>query len=142
MAYFKKDPTKIPIIWYYPPELGVNTLLEIAANMQDGTGNYDLRFGNAFYDFSFFKDISQEDMLKRIKLPTCILHVAPSKETAPSYYTEDGLLISAMDEKDAKRVNELIYGSTLFEGFESMHDIHFDCPEEYINSIEKFLDTL
>ena len=32
---FRKDMTKIPIIWYYPPELGVNTLLQLTATLQD-----------------------------------------------------------------------------------------------------------
>ncbi len=142
LKLFKEDPTKVPVIWYYPPELGVNMLLEMSASLQDKTGNYDIRFGNAFYNFSFFNNISQEKLLKKIKVPTCILHVAPPKETAPSYYNEDGSVISAMDEKDAKRVNELIYGSVLIEGFESMHDIHADQPKAYIKAIKDFMDKL
>ncbi len=142
LKLFRKDSTKTPVIWYYPPELGVNMLLQLSASLQDKIGNYDIRFGNAFYDFSFFNNISQEELLKKIKVPTCILHVAPPKETAPSYYNEDGILISAMDEKDAKRVNELISRSVLIEGFESMHDIHADQPEAYIKAIEDFMDTL
>ncbi len=142
LKQFREDSTKIPVIWYYPPELGVNTLLEMSASLQDKTGNYDIRFGNAFYDFSFFNNISQEEVLKKIKVPTCILHVAPPKETAPSYYNEDQILISAMDEKDAKRVNELVDGSVLIEGFESMHDIHADQPKAYINAVVDFIDML
>lgn len=139
MKLFRKDTTKIPVIWYYPPELGVNTLLQLEANMQDGTGDFDLRFGDTFYDFSFFNGISQEETLKKIRVPTCILHVAPPKDTAPSYYTEEGMLISAMDEKDAQRVNQLIPNSVLIEGFKSMHDIHSDQPKEYINQLLQFL---
>lgn len=139
MKRFQKDKTKIPVIWYYPPKLGVNTLLQLTANLQDKTGDYDLRFGDAFYDFSFFKGIKQEELLKEITVPTCILHVKPPKNTAPSYYNKDGLLISAMDEKDAKRVKELIKGSTLIEGFDSMHDIHGDQPKEYLEKVEEFL---
>ena len=142
MKRFQKDNTKIPIIWYYPPKLGVNTLLQLTANLQDKTGDYDLRFGDAFYDFSFFKGIKQEELLKEITVPTCILHVKPPKNTAPSYYNEDGLLISAMDEKDAKRVKELIKGSILVEGFDSMHDIHGDQPKEYLEKVEEFLKKI
>lgn len=139
---FEKDRTKIPVIWYYPPELGVNTLLQLSANLQDKTGDYDLRFGDAFYDFSFFKDIDQETILKQISILACIFHVAPPKDTAPSYYTAEGLLISAMDEKDAKRVNELIPESILVDGFQSMHDIHADQPKEYVKKIIEFLEGL
>lgn len=141
LKLFRKNPTKIPIIWYYPPELGVNTLLQLTANMQDGTGDYDLRFGEAFYDFTFFNGISQEAMLKKIRVPTCILHVAPPKDTAPSYYTESGMLISAMNEQDAQRVNELIPNSVLIEGFNSTHDIHSDQPKEYVKHLLQFLDV-
>ena len=81
-------------------------------------------------------------MLKEITVPTCILHVKPPKNTAPSYYNEEGLLISAMDEKDAKRVKELIKGSTLIEGFDSMHDIHGDQPKAYLEKVEEFLDDI
>lgn len=142
MKRFRKDLTKIPIIWYYPPELGVNTLLQLTANLQDGTGDYDLRFADAFYDFSFFNGIKQEDMLKQISVPTCILHVNPPKNTAPSYYTEEGMLISAMDEKDAQHVKELIRGSILVEGFDSMHNIHEDKPKEFLKKVEEFLDKI
>lgn len=142
MKRFRKDPTKIPVVWYYPPELGVNTIFQLAANMQDGTGDFDLRFSSTFYDFSFFDGINQEEMLKKIRVPVCILHVDPPKDTAPSYYTEEGMLISAMDEKDAQRVNRLIPNSILVEGFKSKHDIHGDKPKEYVNSVLEFLDTL
>ncbi|MGI0511090.1 alpha/beta hydrolase [Treponema denticola] len=142
MKRFRKDLTKIPIIWYYPPELGVNTLLQLTANLQDGTGDYDLRFADAFYDFSFFNGIKQEDMLKQISVPTCILHVNPPKNTASSYYTEEGMLISAMDEKDAKHVKELIRGSILVEGFDSMHNIHEDKPKEFLKKVAEFLDKI
>lgn len=142
MKIFKNDMTKIPVIWYYPPELGVNTLLQLTANLQDKTGDYDLRFANSFYDFSFFKGINQEEMLKQINVPTCIFHVNPPKDTAPSYYNRQGMLISAMDEKDASRVKELIRGSILVEGFDSMHDIHSDKPKQYLEKLKEFLDSI
>ena len=87
--------------------------------MQDGTGNYDLRFGETFYDFSWFYGVDQKKMLSEIECPTIILHVAPSKEIVPSYYDKDGILLSAMDEKDAEEVHTLIKNSTLKSGYDS-----------------------
>ena len=142
MKRFRKDMTKIPIIWYYPPELGVNTLLQLTANLQDETGDYDLRFANTFYDFSFFNGIKQKELLRQISVPTCIFHVNPPKDTAPSYYTAEGMLISAMDEKDAQLVKELIHGSILVEGFDSMHNIHGEQPKEYLKKLVEFLDII
>ena len=72
-------------------------------------------------------------MLSEIECPTIILHVAPSKETAPSYYDEKGILLSAMDEKDAEEVHTLI--KTLKSGYESSHDIHADLPEQFVDAV-------
>lgn len=126
---------KMPIVWYYPPEQGLNSLVFMTRNMQDKTGDYDLRFAEAFYDFTWFKDFDQEKALSEIECPTIILHVAPPKEYAPSYYDDKGILLSAMDGKDAKRVQALIKNSVLKEGYKSTHDIHADLPKEFIEAV-------
>ena len=59
----------------------------------------------------------------------------PLKETAPSYYDKDGILLSAMDKKDAEEVHTLIKNSTLKSGYESSHDIHADLPEQFVNAV-------
>jgi pimeloyl-ACP methyl ester carboxylesterase len=131
----KENSGKMPIVWYYPPEIGLNSLVFLTRNLQDGTGDYDLRFGDTFYDFSWFEGFNQTEALSEIECPTIILHVAPSKETAPSYYDENGILLSAMDEKDAEKVQALIKGSVLKSGYQSGHDIHADLPKEFIQAI-------
>ena len=47
-----------------------------------------------------------------------------------------------MDEKDAQHVKELIHGSILVEGFDSMHNIHGEQPKEYLKKLVEFLDTI
>lgn len=131
----RENSGKMPIVWYYPPEIGLNGLVFITRNMQDGTGEYDLRFGKAFYNFSWFRDLDQREMLREIECPTFILHVAPSRETAPSYYDKNGILLSAMDEKDAEEVQSLIAGSKLKSGYRSSHDIHADLPKEFMEAL-------
>ncbi len=131
----RENSGKMPIVWYYPPEAKLNDLVFITRNMQDGTGDYDLRFGKSFYDFSWFEGFDQRKTLSEIECPTLILHVAPSKNTAPSYYDNNGILISAMDEKDAEEVKSLIEGSRLKTGYESMHDIHADLPDKFIEAL-------
>ena len=83
-------------------------MIFLTRNMQDGTGNYNLRFGEAFHDFSWFYEVDQKKMFSEIECPTIILLVAPSKETAPSYYDKNRILLSVMDEKDAEKVHALI----------------------------------
>lgn len=144
LKYLDKHPGEIPKIWYYPPELGINSLYALNANMQDGTGNYDLRFGVTFYDFSWFEGFNQEDILKNIQSPTIVMHVAPNEITASGYYDENGILLAAMDETDARKVIDLVPNGKYIGGFNSTHDIHADLPDDYIevlldlkNQIEK-----
>ena len=120
LKYMKKHPGEIPRLWFYPPELGVNAIFELTRNVQDGTGGYDLYFGESFFDFSWFEGFNQEETLKNIKAPTLVMQVNPSKETAPDYYDENGMLLSAMGREDAERVCRLIPTSRYMTGFDSM----------------------
>ena len=138
LKYLENHPNDIPKIWYYPPELGINSIYALNANMQDKTGQYDLRFGVTFYDFSWFKGFNQEETLKKIKAFTIVMHVAPNEITTPSYYDKNGVLISAMDKKDAKKVVDLISNAKYIGGFKSDHNIHADLPDEYIDVLLGF----
>jgi pimeloyl-ACP methyl ester carboxylesterase len=148
LKYLAKHPGQIPKIWFYPPELGVNAIYALNANMQDGTSDYDLRFGVTFYDFSWFDGYDMEDILQHIKSPAIVMHVAPGEMTAPGYYDKNGILLAAMDENDAQRVVDLIPHSQYRGGFNSTHDIHADLPDEYIEvlldlkkQVESFNDS-
>lgn len=132
LKYLEKHPGEIPKIWYYPPKLGINSLYSLNANMQDGTGDYDLRFGVTFYDYSWFEGFDTEEILKKIQSPTIVMHVAPNEITRPFYYDKNGILLAAMDEKDAKRVVDIVPKSKYVGGFKSSHDIHADLPDQYI----------
>ena len=138
LHYMQKHPGELPRIWYYPRSLGVNSIYDLTANMQDGTGDYDLRFGETFYNYSWFKNFNQSETLARITVPTTILHVAAPKTTAPSYYDSNGVLLAAMDEEDAAKATSLIRGAELIDGFESQHDIHQDQPEAFTKALTDF----
>ncbi|HPX77104.1 MAG TPA: hypothetical protein PLW77_11010, partial [Bacteroidales bacterium] len=91
-----------------------------------------------------FEGFDTEEILKNIKSPTIVMHVAPSDITAPSYYDENGVLLAAMDKKDAQKVVDLVPNSKYAGGFKSAHNIHADLPDEFIevlldlkNQIEK-----
>ena len=131
----KNHPGKIPRIWYYPPELQVNLIYDLTANLQDGTGNYDLRFGTTFYDFSWFKGFEQEEILKKVQCPSILLHVARPLNQK-NYYDKNGILLSAMDDKDAKRVDKLLLNNHLIDNIKSGHDIHVEKPEIFIRAID------
>ena len=137
--YLKKHPGQIPKIWYFPPELGINSIYAINANMQDGTSQYDLRFGASFYDFSWFEGFDQEEILKNIQSPAIVMHVAPNKITAPGYYDANGVLLAAMDEMDAQRVVDLLPHGT-YIGLSSSH-IHADLAERLSQGFAGFEES-
>lgn len=140
--YMKNHPNQVPRVWLYSPRLGVNEIYDLTANMQDGTGEFDLRFADTFYDYSWFDDFNQEETLADITVPAVLLHVAPSEVTAPSYYDENGVLLSAMDEKDATRAVRLMKNARLIKGFKSMHDIHKDQPKQFTKVMTEFKNDL
>ncbi len=132
LKYLDKHPGEIPKIWYSPPKLGINSIYALNANLQDGNGKYDLRFGVTFYDFSWFEGFDTEEILTNIQSPTIVMHVAPNETTAPGYCDKNGVLLAAMDEKDAQKVVDLVPKSKYVGGFKSYHNIHADLPKEYI----------
>ena len=126
---------KMPMLWYLPPAARLNELVFRTRNLEDRTGAYDLRFGEMFYDFSWFEGFDTESTLRSIDCPTVILHVAPPRKTAPSYVDRNGVLLSAMDDEDAERVRECIRGSVLRSGYACDHNIHADLPKAFIESV-------
>lgn len=135
LDYMKRHPGKIPRIWLYPPELKVNQMFDLTANLQDQTGEYDLRFGQTFYNFSWFDEFDQAATLRRITSPSILLHVAPADD---GYYDKRGVLVSAMDDKDARRVHELLGANNkLIDHIKSSHNIHQDRPKVFIQAIDE-----
>lgn len=131
----REGSDKMPMLWYLPPAARLNELVFRTRNREDGTGAYDLRFGETFYDFSWFDGFDTESALRAIDCPTVILHVAPPRKIAPSYVDRNGILLSAMDDEDAERVHECIRGSVLRSGYACDHNIHADLPKSFIESV-------
>lgn len=135
IKYLEKHPGEIPKVWYYPNFLGINEIYKLTGNLQEGNGDYDLRFGLMFYDYSWFDDFNQEKTLRNVKCPSVLLHVAKPKNF-DSYYDKNGILASAMDENDASRVDRLLVNNHFIDNIEgSMHNIHRDRPEVFIEAV-------
>lgn len=93
--------------------------------------DYDLEFGETFYDGSWMKGIDQEAMLKKISCPTIYLKACTN-------YGKDGVLYAANSEEDAKKVQSLIATCERID-IKSGHDIHFEHPDKFIDVCEKLL---
>ncbi|MDR1794733.1 MAG: alpha/beta hydrolase [Erysipelotrichaceae bacterium] len=134
--YWKKHPGVLPKIWYLPRM--IQRVYQLSACWQDQTGYYDLRFGDAFYTQSWFEGFDQIETMKQISCPNVLLHTAAPKMSAPSYFDQNGVLLAAMSAEDALNVHSLILNNELIDGFASMHDIHEECPQEFVKVLNDF----
>ncbi len=134
-----KRPHRLPKVWYYPPAFELNKIFAQTANLQDGSGDYDLRFGQSFYNFSWFDGFDQEQGLESISCPTLVLQTAPHEESAPSYYDDHGVLLSAMDSQDGQRVLSCLDQGNYIGGFDAENNIHAELPKQYIRVLHDFI---
>lgn len=92
---------------------------------------YDLKFGEAFYDGSWMQGVDQEAMLKSIRCPAIYLKAVTS-------YGRDGVLYAANSDEDARKVQTSIAGCETVT-VKSGHDIHYEHPDVFISACEKLL---
>lgn len=100
--------------------------------MMNYVDEYDLLFGESFYNGSWMSGIEQEEMLKNIKCSTIYLKAATN-------YGKDGVLYAANSDEDAKKVQDCIADCETIT-IKSGHDIHFEHPEVFVSACEKLID--
>jgi len=126
VEYHKKHPTEPVHLKYLPPQ--INRIFETA------TYPYDRRFGETFYDHSWFEDYNQAEILSEIKRPAVFIK-------AKTQYDGD-LLLAALSDKDADRVVELLEQGQRIDVDSPGHDIHYDQPKEFTEIMIDFLNDL
>lgn len=124
--YMAKHPDK-PLRLFYLP-----TSMNIAFGLTEGP--YDLRFGDTFYDGSWFDGFDQAETLSRIECPSVLIHTNWQ-------YDGNGILLAAMDGDDAARAHALMAGNELVN-VNSGHNVHYEKPKEFTEIMEKFAATL
>lgn len=112
-------------IWYMPPVMN---------EMLRGMSRYDPRFGDAFYTDSWDNGFDVAATLTRITEPAVLIHTNWS-------YTDDGILMAAMDADDAERARSLVAGVQFFK-VDSGHGFHFEKPAEFIKIVLDFGERL
>ena len=118
--YHEKHPEK-PVQYFFMPE-SINCLFLYIKQ-------YDFQFGEHFYDYSWHSGISHVDLMRDIAIPTIFLH-------AEEAYTDEGILMAASSNEQARRAVELIGDCELVE-LSSNHDIHRFNPKAFIEAISK-----
>ncbi|MDR1801152.1 MAG: alpha/beta hydrolase [Lachnospiraceae bacterium] len=129
----EKNSDEIPRVWALPAGFN-NASVALTANVQNGTGEYDLLFGDTFYDLSWYEGFDEETALSAIKCPTVYLHCAAGY--GDGYYDANGVLLAACDADDAARAAALIDDCSLIDNVKSGHDIHSEKPDIFIDAIK------
>lgn len=120
--YYEKYPDK-PVQFFFMPESINHMFLNIR--------EYDYAFGDNFYDYSWHAGIRHEQLMSDVNIPSIYIH-------ALDRYTEDGILMAAASNEQARKAVELIGNCELIE-LSSNHDIHRFNPEVFIEAVNRFL---
>lgn len=129
--YHEKYPGKPIQIWFLPKSLN-ERLFGIFLYIHD----YDLRFGDKFYDYTWHNKISHRILMNKIKVPTIFMHAKDAYAIDPE--TKDSILMAASSNEQARKAVSLIKNCELVE-LVSGHDIHLEKPEIFIENINKLL---
>lgn len=121
--YSKKYPDKPVQLFFMPGSVNFMFL-----NMKE----YDFAFGEHFYDYSWHAGISHAQLMSDINVPTIYIH-------ALDQYSEDGILMAAASNDQARKAVELIGECEMIE-LSSNHDIHRFHPEVFIDAVNRFLE--
>lgn len=89
---------------------------------------YDPAFGEAFYDYTWHSDIPHRQLMAEIAVPTVFLHCKDA-------YTEDGILLAASSDQQARQAAELISACRLME-ISSPHNVHRTHPKQFLQAME------
>lgn len=126
IKYHEKHPDKPVHLFYLPPQ--INRLFETA------TYPYDKRFGETFYNNSWFEDYHQSTVLSEIKSPTVFVK-------AKTNYDGD-LLLAALSDEDTDRIITLLENGKRIDINTPGHDIHYDKPKELTKILIDFLEVI
>lgn len=126
ISYREKHPNEPVHLVYLPSQ--INRIFEAE------TYPFDRKFGETFYDNSWFKDYNQSEVLSKVKSPTIFIKANT---------TYDGeLLVAALSDEDADRVVELLDNGKKIDVDTPGHDIHYDKPKEFTEILVRFLEDL
>lgn len=125
LGYRAKHPHEPLKLWFMPPVF--NELFR-------GLQSYDCRFAEAFYNNSFHQNFDHAETLSNIHVPAVLIHTNWSYDT-------NGILLAAMDARDAERARSLIQGVQFFK-VNSGHGFHFEKPGDFIKIMLDFKNRL
>ncbi|MFZ1401387.1 MAG: alpha/beta hydrolase [Candidatus Promineifilaceae bacterium] len=125
LTYRAKHPHEPVKLFYMPPVMN---------ELWRGLQTYDPQFGVSFYDGSWNDGFDQADALRHIYVPAVLIHTNWN-------YNEAGILMAAMDDKDAEQARTLI-PDVEFVKVDSGHGFHFEKPGNFVQIMVNFLERV
>lgn len=123
--YRQKHPGK-PLNFFFLPD-SINRMFWFI-------DEYDLKFGEAFYNGSWFDGFDQSKTLSRINCPTILIHTKWSVD-------KDGILMAAMSGEDAEKAHILMRNSEILH-IDSGHNSHGEKPKEFLAALYRLRQKL
>ena len=119
--YHKKRPDEVVKIGFLP---------SVAWAVNQYLPDYDLKYGEHFYDLTWNHGFTHKQILSDIHVPTILLH---EKENIDS----DGVYLCATSDENARKA--VSYNKddiTLIEVESSFHDFHSNHTDEFVKIID------
>ncbi|GAA1294911.1 alpha/beta hydrolase [Pseudonocardia aurantiaca] len=101
-----------------------------------GLVHYDPAFGAAFEDGRWYSGFDTDATLAAVTCPVVLLHTNFWSEQYGTYYSDDGVLMAAMDDQDVARALDRLQDAELME-VASGHLVHFERPERYLEAVTR-----
>ncbi len=92
---------------------------------------YDPDFGRAFVDGRMYGNFDHAEALRAVRCPLLVLHA--DWQRLPNYG-----LVGAMDDDDARRIQQLVPQAT-YQKIAAKHVIHVFKPRQFVEAINNFL---
>ena len=121
----QRRPLEEPVRFFLPG--GINDIFRYLPQ-------YDLAFGEAFYNYSWHSGIPHRQLMGEIRVPTVFLHCKDA-------YTEDGILLAAASDLQAQQAADLMKNCRLVT-ISSPHNIHRAHSKQFLQAMEQLSSML
>lgn len=132
LRYIDNHPGEPLSIFFLPPFVNVYF---------QGLVDYDPEFGVAFHDGSWYDGVDTAETLAAIDCPTVLIHTTFFRDQYGSAYSDEGVLMAAMDDEHAGRAMRLLGIPEAIE-VASGHLVHYERPDVYLDAVRQLREAV
>lgn len=127
LRWIDRHPGRALRLWFLPPLVNV---------WFEGLVDYDPEFGAAWHNGSWFNGFDTAAALDSITVPAVLVHTTWWHDTHGTSYSDEGILMAAMDTDDAARAAQLLDPCEVIR-IKSGHLVHFERPKQYVQAVDQ-----